>query len=100
MANNNNQSSKAKPSRLSNSANYTIGGKKYNSHDVSRLRPQTKDVHTVSGTENAPRQVAKEVTNLSGAVHTSAGYEPTKSVHAQTESYKPSVNTQATVQTV
>lgn len=85
-----------KPTRLSNSATYKIGGRNYKSQDVSRLQPQTKEIKTVSGMENAPRQVRKEVENLSGSVKTTAGtIRPTETVHTQTETYKPSVNTQA-----
>ena len=53
-----------KPTRLSDSATYKIGGRNYKSQDVSRLQPQTKEVKTVSGMENAPRQVRKQVENL------------------------------------
>ena len=62
-----------KPTRLSDSATYKIGGRNYKSQDVSRLQPQTKEVKTVSGMENAPRQVRKQVENLSGSVQTTAG---------------------------
>lgn len=87
-----------KPTRLSDSATYKIGGRNYKSQDVSRLQPQTKEVKTVSGMENAPRQIRKEVENLSGSVQTTAGtFRPTETVHTQTETYKPSVNTQASV---
>lgn len=87
-----------KPTRLSDSATYKIGGRNYKSQDVSRLQPQTKEVKTVSGMENAPRQVRKQVENLSGSVQTTAGtFRPTETVHTQTETYKPSVNTQASV---
>lgn len=87
-----------KPTRLSDSATYKIGGRDYKSHDVSRLQPVTKEVKTVSGMENAPRQVKKEVENLSGSVQTTAGtFKSSEAVHTQTETYKPSVNTQASV---
>lgn len=43
-----------KPTRLSDSATYKIGGRNYKSQDVSRLQPQTKEVKTVSSMENAP----------------------------------------------
>lgn len=87
-----------KPTRLSDSATYKIGGRNYKSQDVSRLQPKTKEVKTVSGMGNAPRQVRKEVENLSGSVQTTAGtFRPTETVHTQTETYKPNVNTQASV---
>ena len=43
-----------KPTRLSDSATYKIGGRNYKSQDVSRLQPQTKEVKTVSGMEKRP----------------------------------------------
>ena len=89
-----------KPTLVSNSARYKIGGKEYSATDVSRLKPQTKEINTVKGTENAPRQVSKKLENHAGVINTSVGtVTPSQSVHAQDGTYKPSANTQATVQT-
>ena len=40
-----------KAQNVGHSTNLTIGGKTYKSTDISRLTPQTKEVHTVTGTE-------------------------------------------------
>lgn len=89
MANNKLPYGNVNPSRLSDSATFTIGGKSYKSQDI----------HTVGGSENTPRPVDKSFDNLSGAVHTSAEYRVSDSVHFQGGAYKPSDNTHATVQT-
>ncbi len=80
-----------KPVRLSESARFSIGGKSFSSQDI---------VHAQT-TDTTPRRVGKELENQSGVIHTSSDtFIPSQSgVHSQTESYKPSVNTQATVQT-
>ena len=78
----------ANTSKLSDSATFIIGGKSYKSQDI----------HTASGTDNAPKAVDKSLDNLSGAVHTSAEYRVSDSVHFQGSAYKPSDNTHATVQ--
>lgn len=78
-----------KPTKLSSSTSFSIGGKKYSSEDI---------VHA-HNTNTTPRQVGKAFENQLGVVHTSKDTFPSQSVHTQTESYKPSGNTQATVQT-
>lgn len=48
----------------------SIGGKKYNSDDVARYRKNTKEVQAVTGKENIPRDIRKEVVNQYGTVKT------------------------------
>lgn len=59
-----------KAQNVGHSTNLTIGGKTYKSTDISRLTPQTKEVHTVTGTENAPRDVSKVLKNEAGTIKT------------------------------
>lgn len=56
--------------KLQFSTNLTIGGKTFNSQDVSRLTPQSKEVHTVTGNENVPRNINKEFVNEAGSIKT------------------------------
>ncbi len=59
-----------KAQNVGHSTNLTIGGKTYKSTDISRLTPQTKEVHTVTGTKNAPRDVSKVLKNEAGTIKT------------------------------
>lgn len=52
------------------STNLTIGGKSYKSDEISRLKPQIKEFQTVTGQENAPRNVAKALSNEAGTIKT------------------------------
>ena len=99
MADNSKKPQSAKAKRLSDSASYSIGGKTYSALDVSRMQQQTKDVRTVTGMENTPRQAFKPLENQFGVINTSVGtMEAGRNVHVQEEAYRPSLNTQATVQ--
>ena len=72
---------KSSSNRLGGSATYSIGGRHYQTEDISRLRPQTKEVHTVSGHEHDPRNIAKRVENRSGKIQT----EPSR-IHVEEKS--------------
>ena len=99
MADNSKKPQSTKAKRLSDSASYSIGGKTYSALDVSRMQQQTKDVRTVTGMENTPRQAFKPLENQSGVINTSVGTMGAgRNVHVQGEAYRPSLNTQATVQ--
>ena len=62
-------SDKKKPGIKTNT-NLIIGGKTYKANDISQYREQTKKVSTVSGNENAPRSIQKEVNNQYGTIMT------------------------------
>jgi len=61
-----------KAPNIGNSMNFTIGGKTYKNTDISRFTPQAKEVHTVTGTEHAPREISKVLNNEAGTIKTSA----------------------------
>lgn len=48
----------------------TIGGKTYKSTDISRLIPQNKEVHVVTGKEHTPRDVTKVLKNEAETIKT------------------------------
>ena len=88
-----------KPTLVNNSARYKIGGKEYTSDDVSRLKPQAREGGKAKGTGTSPNYGSRKQKEQSGAVNTKAGtVAPSQSVHSQSETYKPSANTQASVQ--
>ena len=62
-------SEKRKPT-IKTGTQLSIGGKKYNSDDVARYRENTKEVHAITGKENIPRDIRKEVVNQYGTVKT------------------------------
>lgn len=59
-----------KTPNVGHSTSITIGGKTFKTSDVSRLTPQTKEVQTVKGTENAPRDITKTLQNEAGTIKT------------------------------
>lgn len=79
---------------LGKSVSYKIGGKEYTAQDMNRLQAQQKELRPVNNAVSAPNSIAKPLENQAGVVQT--GREQT--VHAQTETYRPSANTQARVQ--
>jgi len=64
-----NQQPKSK--KLGQSTNIKIGGKQYTSYNMPNLKQQTKEVHTVKGMENAPRDISrKKVDNQQNVIKT------------------------------
>lgn len=59
-----------KARNVGHSTKLTIGGKTYKSADISRLKPQTKEVHPKKGSENAPRDISKVLKNEAGKIKT------------------------------
>ena len=57
--------------KLGQTTNIKISGKQYASYDMPNLKQQKKEVHTVTGTENAPRDISKKnVDNLQNVIKT------------------------------
>lgn len=90
-----------KAQNVGHSTNLTIGGKTYKGADISRLTPQTKEVHTVTGTENAPRDVSKALKNEAGTIKTNDlehRQNPTNSSFTAQTTSRPTMNVQTETQ--
>lgn len=90
-----------KAQNVGHSTNLTIGGKTYKGADISRLTPQTKEVHTVTGTENAPRDVSKVLKNEAGTIKTNDlehRQNPTNSSFTAQTTSRPTMNVQTETQ--
>ena len=55
---------------IGSSTNLIIGGKSYNSQDISKFKLKEKEVHTVTSNEYKPRDISKEVVNQANTIHT------------------------------
>lgn len=90
-----------KAQNVGHSTNLTIGGKTYKGADISRLTPQTKEVHTVTGTENAPRDVSKVLKNEAGTIKTNDlehRQNPINSSFTAQTTSRPTMNVQTETQ--
>jgi len=81
--------------RLSHTTNLSIGGSVYKNADMSRLKPQTKEVNTATGMENAPRDVSKALKNETGTIKTGDldNRQPTTSANNSSFTVQPTPRT-------
>ena len=93
------ENEKRSPKKLGQSTSVKIGGKQYTSNDMQSLKQQTKEVHTATDMVNAPRDINKEVVNLTNTVKTENIKNLTDSCGSKTTATINSVNAKPIVRT-